>query len=301
MKRWVAAFLILACLLFLCAVVLLAEFGVRVPDHLRGAPPPVHADAIARETNSQWSAVQIPAADGVALRAWHFRAPNDHGDAVLLFHGVADSRSGVLAHARMLLRHGYSVLTPDSRGHGESEGDIITYGVREAADVRAWAEWLARHHPAQRLYGLGESMGAAILLQSLTAGVPFRAVVAESPFATFREIASYRVAGFAGLRSNPLRHLLPLLIEPAFLYCRVRHGVDLYQASPLRAVETAVPPILLIHGTEDANVPPQHSERLREAGKTAIWRVPGGHHVDAMAMNPVEFETRVVQWFESHR
>jgi hypothetical protein len=42
----------------------------------------------------------------------------------------------------MFLAHGYIVLAPDSRAHGESGGDIATYGLLEWDDAHRWVSWL---------------------------------------------------------------------------------------------------------------------------------------------------------------
>jgi len=59
------------------------------------------------------------------------------GDWILLFHGVSDNRTGVLGPAELLLRHGYNVVMMDSRAHGESGGDMATYGWKERYDTVA--------------------------------------------------------------------------------------------------------------------------------------------------------------------
>jgi hypothetical protein len=51
-----------------------------------------------------------------------------------------------------------------------------------------------QQHP-KCIFGMGESMGAAIVLQSVKT-TPFCAVVAESSFASFRQIAYVRVGQF---------------------------------------------------------------------------------------------------------
>jgi alpha-beta hydrolase superfamily lysophospholipase len=127
-------------------------------------------------------AVEIVARDGAHLRAWFFAPPVSNGNCVLLLHGVADSRASQMGLARLLLENHYSVLAPDSRGHGESGGSIVTYGVLESDDIHRWVDWLeASQHP-RNVFGVGASLGAAILLQSLAVEHRFRAVVAESPF-----------------------------------------------------------------------------------------------------------------------
>src|SRR5262249_26345895 len=150
----------------------------------------------------------------------------------------------------------------------------IRYGLREATDVHAWADWIFQHRRIERLYGLGESMGAAILLQSLPIEPRFRAVVAEAPFASFEEIAYDRMSQVSGL---PVVTFWPI-VKMAFLYSRARYGIDLRRASPVNAIRDARVPILLIHGTRDDNIPIRHSRDLLHANQVAVqlWEVPGG-------------------------
>lgn len=288
--------------LWAAAAAMLAENGMRIPASLRVAPPPGRAEKLAAEAGARWRNAELAARDGTKLRAWYFEPRGWNGSAVILLHGVSDSRLGVMAHARLLLRHGYAVLLPDSRGHGESGGEWISYGVVESADVLSWAQWLETYEAPRALYGLGESMGAAILLESLAGRAPFRAVVAEAPFATFREIANDRVAQAAGVEATPLRHLTPLVVVPALLYARARHGVDLDLASPLRALASSAVPVLLIHGSADRNIPPDHFQRLVAAKGERVewWEVSGAGHTAALAVDPVAFEARVVAFFQAH-
>ena len=86
------------------------------------------------------------------------------------------------------------MLLPDSRGHGASGGDLVTYGLKEGLDAAQWAQWMAAQCGVDRTYALGESMGAAVAIQSLAFQPGFHAIVAECPFARFSEIALYRVS-----------------------------------------------------------------------------------------------------------
>lgn len=53
----------------------------------------------------------------------------------------------------------------------------MTYGVLESDDVHRWVDLLVSSEGCQRVFGLGESLGAGILLQSLSVEPRFRAVV----------------------------------------------------------------------------------------------------------------------------
>jgi len=261
-------------------------------------PKPAAADAISRETGATWDQVQVTAHDGAHLDAWFFRPREPNGSVVILLHGVADTRLGVLGHAAFLLRSGFSVLTPDSRGHGASGRDLITYGIREASDVHDWADWLFQHQEIKRLYGLGESLGAAILLQSLLKESRFRAIVAESPFATFEEVAYDRMLQVSRL---PKPVFWPV-IRLGFLYVRVRYGLDMSQASPAAAIRSTAVPVLLIHGTADTNIPIRHSQELHALNPTAtrLWEIQGAEHVAGLSQDPEFYAKTVVGWFASH-
>lgn len=276
--------------------IILAENALHISQ--RREPNPAEAGAIASLTGSSWQPVEIFAADGVPLRAWLFSPLHPNGSAAILLHGVADTRHGVSSQARILLDRGFTVLAPDSRGHGVSGGSMVTYGILEADDVHRWAGWLLARAGTGRLYGLGESLGAGILLESLRVEPRFRAVVAECPFATFEEIAFDRLNQYSHLP----RFVLWPLVHGGRLYARARYGVDLRQASPAAAVARTRVPILLIHGDCDTNIPLRHSRELHRANPetTVVWEVPGATHVAAVVTAPGEYARRVVGWFEAH-
>ncbi|HUH63989.1 MAG TPA: alpha/beta hydrolase [Terracidiphilus sp.] len=290
----VAVYYGIACLVLAVALGELAFHPFRVPIEWRQ-----QAEITAHRFKATLQDVAIPAQDGAQLRAWFVRPAGGNGNAAILLHGIGDNRQGMLTYAELLLSNGYGILLPDSRAQGESHGAFATYGIREADDVRRWFEWLENADHPRCTYGLGESMGAAILLQSLKAEPHFCAVVAESPFANFREVGYVRVGQF--LRVGPWlgRILLRPAVELAFLYGRLRYGVDLTRASPGRAVENVRVPILLIHGLDDHNIPPSHSREIQSHNPSDItlWEVPRAQHCGAIAVAPEEFGRRVLEWF----
>lgn len=73
------------------------------------------ADASFAQIGVQREALDVRPADGVLLRGWKVRAARPNGAWVLLFHGVADNRMGVLEHALILLNAGYGVTLMDAR------------------------------------------------------------------------------------------------------------------------------------------------------------------------------------------
>jgi uncharacterized protein len=256
---------------------------------------------LAAENHAQLAEVSITAADGAMLRAWSIVPLFRNGDAVLLLHGQADNRAGMLGPAGLLLRHGYSVLLPDARAHGNSGGAIATYGVLEADDIRRWVEWLGNAEHPRCIDGLGDSMGAGELLRSLEVERGYCAVVAESVFSSFREVAYDRMGQWFGSGPRLGRTVLRPAVDFGFVYARLKYGVNFSQASPLRAVSANSTPVLLIHGLADTNIPPRHSEQIKQANPAVLlWEPPHAGHCGASSADPAGYEAHVLGWFAAH-
>jgi uncharacterized protein len=245
--------------------------------------------------------VSIQAHDKIALRAWLFTPRKRNSNAVILLHGLSDNRVGMTGYAELLLNHHFTVLQPDARAHGASDGAIATYGLLERDDIREWFSWLQEEaHPAC-IYAIGESMGAAQMLQSLAQEPGFCAVVAESSFSTFPMIAYDRVGQF--FHSGPWlgRWLFRPAVELAFAYGRWKYGLDLHKVSPEATAAATRIPILLIHGKDDGNIAVRHSERIAASNQEIdLWEVPHADHCGALSTSKKEFEARVLAWFETH-
>jgi len=282
------------------------------PDLIR------EADASLAVTQSTREEFDVRAPDGVMLRGWRVTPRNPNGSWVLLFHGVADNRVGVIGQSEFLLRAGYSVILMDARAHGASEGPIATYGWLERNDTRAVIDAMFASQvgpcfggPAVDLPGppscgpfhifaLGESMGAGIALQSAAADPRIEAVVAESSFADLRE-AAY---DYAGLRKSPL--LGKTLFAPGTWTLLYRGekltGIPLREVSPMKAVASRTFPVLLICDEKDEALPCRHTEMIYAAarGPKQIWVVPGAFHTAALGFQPEEFKRRALTFFATY-
>lgn len=130
---------------------------------------------------------------------------------------------------RLFLRQGYRILLPDSRAHGESGGSVATYGLREGDDIHRWVDWLYGKG-ATCVNGFGESMGAALVLESLRSESRFCAIVAESAFSDFRSVAYDREGYFVGAGHFGLERIVGRTVgllpaELGLLYARWRYGI----------------------------------------------------------------------------
>jgi uncharacterized protein len=258
--------------------------------------PPGAGALVLRElpAGTKLEEVSISAADGAVLRGWYLSPPIPNGAGVIALHGMGDNRLGMMEHARYLLAAGHPVLLPDGRAQGESDGAHVTYGRQEVDDMRRWVDLVRARRPGC-VDGLGESLGAAVMLQSVQF---FCAVVAEAPFESFREVAFDRMG--QGFHTGPW--LGQTIFRPGFeataLYIRLHYGVDLGKASPLEAIRGTQVPVLLIHGDADHNIPRRHCVDLKAADPAArLVEIPGADHTAGHRIAGTAFEGWVLDWF----
>jgi dipeptidyl aminopeptidase/acylaminoacyl peptidase len=153
---------------FYVLLVVAAPVGAGFINANRSDPRPLAVDLGARQQS-----VTLTTSDGIALDAAYL--PSQNGAAVIVFPGTGSGR------AEMLARHGYGVLLLDPRGQGDSEGDPNMLGWTGERDLRAAVDYL-RARPdveAERIGGLGLSVGGELMLQAAAHDDRLRAVVSE--------------------------------------------------------------------------------------------------------------------------
>lgn len=214
--------------------------------------------------------------------------------AVLLLHGVRADRRAMQARALFLNRLGYTVLLIDLPAHGQSYGDRITFGAREAAGVRIALAWLRRNLPGEKIGVIGSSLGAAALVLSRPGG-SVDAVVLEAMYPTIEEATASRLEAYLGA---PGAWLTPLLVHQLPL----RAGVAPGELRPIDAVPELQAPVLVIGGAEDSYTSAAATRRLFAAAPQPkqLWLVEGAGHVDFHAFGTKPYEATVGAFLHAH-
>jgi alpha-beta hydrolase superfamily lysophospholipase len=219
---------------------------------------------------------------GVHLEGWRFpsEGPVKRGTVIYL-HGVGDSRRSSVRIADHFVPAGFDVVAYDSRAHGESEGDACTYGAYEKQDL---ARVLAGIQ-ARPIVLLGSSLGAAVALQAAAQSPEVAAVISVSTFSNLRRVARDRAPFFAS-EAN---------IRDAFAIAEREGRFKLDDASPVTAAPHIKVPVLIIHGEDDDETRPIHSQRVYDAlrGPKQLIIVPGAGHGNVING---QVWTRIDEW-----
>ena len=204
------------------------------------------------ELPAAYEEVSLVTADGLhLLAAW--RPPASGRPVAVFFHGNGDSLVGAARATEALSAAGYGVLLPEYRGYGGNPGKPGEAALY--ADGRAALRWLAGKGiaPAQVVL-IGNSMGSGVATQLSRENRP-AALVLVSPYASLPELAAQKLPWL------PARWL-------------VRHRFD--NAAKLGGVTA---PVLIVHGTADTMIAPDHALALARANPRArLVLMPGLDH-----------------------
>ncbi len=197
--------------------------------------------------------------DGLAYALWRPSTPPVAG--VLIVHGAGSAKESHYDFARAAIALGFTALTFDQRGHGESEGRL---DHRAVADVVAMARFLRAQLPGDDLpIALrGSSLGGYLVLRA-AGPAHCGAVVAISP------------AGPDGLRRAVDNKTLPWRVEREAL---LELLAEVRLADVVSGLEM---PVLFMHAAGDEQVPVELSRELAAEASdpaTRLIEVPGGHH-----------------------
>jgi uncharacterized protein len=239
------------------------------------------------------TAVDLSASDGIRLHAVY--AKGSGRAAVILIHGYQTSSREMLENARLFLKHGYSVLVPDLRAHGESGGQQATWGRDELDDLERLRLWLVQQPQIDpgRVGVLGNSMGSGLGLLYAAKTGQVAAVAAVSPYDSLEGLMRFTVA------HTPL----PLFPTVDFYLAamRLRLGINLDGLSPVKQIVKISPrPVLIVMGGADTHLDPQGGQRLFDAAKEPrrLCFIPDGGHADMLSRWPQAYETQVVGFFD---
>jgi dipeptidyl aminopeptidase/acylaminoacyl peptidase len=237
--------------------------------------------------------VELSSRTGVQLAGRFFRGRDSA--TVILSHGYGGNQDELLPAVGALHAAGFNVFTYDLRGCGGS-GGAVTFGALEQHDLRSVVDTVARRPDVDpdAIGAMGFSMGGATTILTAADEPRIKAVVADSAWS---EVGHWLKPSWRDTLLRPKAQFTPISLRMVEL----RAGVDLGKLRPADVIGRLSPrPILLIHGTADAVVPPGDARRNYEAvdGPRDLWYVEGAAHGDTVQPGGAASSPRVVAFFD---
>ncbi|THD42626.1 MAG: alpha/beta fold hydrolase [Bradyrhizobium sp.] len=231
--------------------------------------------------------VAIASGSGARLAGWFLPGESRRG-AVLLLHGVTDTRMNLVKRMRFLNRAGFAILAIDFQAHGMSEGRTITLGARESLDARAALAWLRARLPDEKIGVIAISLGGAA---TLIGDEPFAAdaLALESVYPDIDRATRKRFRRFVGPLAESFTRAALACGETAF-------GIDRRKLRPVDAIGGVSAPIFILSGARDPWTPIEEARELFACAQPPkiLWEVAGAGHVDLYDFAPDEYRRRMV-------
>ena len=227
--------------------------------------------------------------DRVEVRAWEARPAGAPAAAMLVLHGVSDSKASQVETLRFLARRGVLAMAPDFRAHGDSGGTFATYGFQEKHDLTLLRRAIENEFPGIRVGMWGTSYGGAVALQSMAIDDRFDFAIIESTFADLRGIARRQVTMRTTL---PVSGLGPYFIDEAGKLASFDPG----EVSPERAIGRIEVPVLHLHGEADSLIPIDQAQQIAAQAKGPDYRfvpIARGGHYNLRAGDPERYDREV--------
>ena len=232
------------------------------------------------------------------IAGWWIPNPHAAGRCVLMLHGYADAKVGVIAWAPLWHRLGFNILAIDLRAHGQSEGVYSTAGYFERHDVSQVIDQLLAQRPqqARQLVLFGVSLGASVATGVAAMRDDLAGLAIDSPYAHFAHTAMTHMErlGAPGRLFQQMALKLAERISGATF--------DALSLPPLLSQIAA--PIMTILPKEDAMLTPSDVESIKRAveqrgqRRDALWIVEGCNHLEIYQRHPAEYERRLGEFLQ---
>lgn len=192
--------------------------------------------------------ISIISRDGFRLKGFIVKTQMEHRGTIILSHGVSCNNVTMIKHIEMFNKIGFDAVLIDHRCHGESEGNYITYGYKEKEDLNLWIEYVRNELIEKGFVGvMGESMGAAIALETTAINNRIDFIISECAFSDFKDV----------LKISFEKRKVPYNIfgNIASWLSYLKLGFTFDGIKPIEAVKNTNIPILFIHGDMDEIAP----------------------------------------------
>jgi len=269
---------------------------VDVPEGKAYEPYREDMERWARETRAlPHEAISVTSFDGLTLRGKYYEcAPN--APIELMFHGYrGHAERDLCGGVQRCFKLGHNALIVNQRASADSDGHVITFGIREYRDCLTWVAFMTqRFGKNARIILTGISMGAATVMMTADQPLPDQVIgiLADCGYSSPKAIIC-KVIRQMGL---PVALAYPFVRLGGLLY----GGFDIESRSATEALRNSRVPVLFFHGEADDFVPCEMSRENYAActSRKRLVTVKDADHGLAYLCDPEGYRQAVREFFD---
>lgn len=234
--------------------------------------------------------------DNLKLAASYYN--NNSDTTILLFHGYrSDGRFDFACAVKFYIELGLNVLVVDQRANGESEGRLITFGIKERRDVVTWTRFINRKYAPRNIFLSGVSMGATTVMMAANLGLPqnVKGIIADCGFTAAPDIIKKVARQAFKINASPILPILNIM-------CKLFGNFSLYETTTVKALKESNIPIFFIHGKKDGFVPCKMTEESHKAAAAEkyICLVEDADHGISFLVDTDNIQKQITEFVNAH-
>jgi len=248
------------------------------------------------ELNLQAEAASFTSFDSLKLKGyWILPEKENPTTIMLLLHGIGGGKEHFYELAGSLAEQQIASIVYDARGHGESDGEYISYGYYEKQDVASIVKAAKKRYPDIPIGIWGNSMGGAVALQALAIEPHLDFGIIESTFTNLNQIVyDYQKRYSFGIGLKPI-------CDHALKRAGKIGGFNPQEVRPIDAVTQINQSIFLAHGTVDPNINFKYGKSLFEnlkAKDKVFYPVEGANHYNLFEKGGEDYVNAIMQFIK---
>jgi pimeloyl-ACP methyl ester carboxylesterase len=273
---------------FIILVILTLIIGARAI-----MPPRLKIFITPKDIGLPFKEIILETSDGKKLKGWLIYSEKSKG-IIICLHGYPANKADILPVVEFLYPE-FSLLLFDFRAHGESQGKVCYFGLKEFLDVKSAIDFIKNNKETKDLpIGIwGYSFGGAVGIISASKFNEIKCVVTDSAFANFPDMVKnyYKNLG-------PLKYIFSFF---SIFLGRYVFRSDFKLNSPENFINNVKCPVLIIHSRNDEFVPFTHAQKLFErANQPKEIYVVEGLHTGLERAYTEEYREKVKSFFEKY-
>ena len=238
-------------------------------------------------TPDGYEKIKLHSNNNLAIDGWYASIDTSKG-CVIFFHGITANKSFMLKEAEQFRAWGYNILLLDFRGHGNSEGEKSSFGVKETDEVEK-AFSFAQSKGNKNIILYGSSLGSVAILKAIEEKkVAPEAIITDMPFGSLQDHLKAR-ARVLGFPSQPFAFLVTL-------WMGIENGYNGFNHQAYQYAKKITCPVLVQWGDKDIYVTEKETRHIFQnlaSNKKRLIVYAGANHESLLQYDPLSWQKNI--------